>query len=235
MGQRGTSKSYDGDSSERATIVAMPSAPVKPTIVGRWGSHFTRTARIFAGELGVDYHFRIVRDLMSPSPADYGGNPALKMPALETPQGTWFGALNVCRELARQSPRNLDIVWPENLDTPRLANAQELTVSAMGTEVALILGKIAGTQESALHLKMQKSLLGTLSWLEDNVPHLPHLPHALPAARDLSFLEVTLFCLVTHIAFRDVVPLGPYPALNRFAQDFGARASCIETAFRFDA
>jgi len=44
--------------------------------------------------------------------ADYGGNPALKLPALETDDGTWLGALNVCREASRRAGREAEIVWP---------------------------------------------------------------------------------------------------------------------------
>ena len=37
--------------------------PVKPVIIGRSSSHFTRVARIFAAEMRVDYAFRVVADL----------------------------------------------------------------------------------------------------------------------------------------------------------------------------
>ena len=57
---------------------------------------------------------------------------------------------------------------------------------------------------------------------------------ALPPERDVSYLEVTLFCLVTHLEFRDVLPTAPYPELNKFCQQFAARASIGETTFRFD-
>jgi len=51
----------------------------KPTLVGRSSSHFTRVARIFCHELGVEHELRIVGDLMSADAGDYGGNPALKI------------------------------------------------------------------------------------------------------------------------------------------------------------
>ena len=58
---------------------------------------------------------------------------------------------------------------------------------------------------------------------------------ALPADRDLSYLEATLFCLVTHLEFRGVVPVAPYPALANFCASFAQRASARETAYHFDA
>src|SRR5690349_7327770 len=100
------------------------------TLVGRSSSHHTRIARIFAAELEVPCELEVVRDLMSLDPADYAGNPALKLPSLRTDEGTWFGALPICRELARRSARaltDLTIVWPEHLLDPLPVNAQELT------------------------------------------------------------------------------------------------------------
>ena len=204
----------------------------RPVIIGRSSSHFTRVARIFAAEMHLDYSFRVVRDLMSSDPADYGGNPALKIPSLQTPRGVWFGSLNVCRELWRQSNPRPRVVWPEDLDEPLLANAQELVLQAMSTEVSLIMGKLAGTSDSsAHHTKMQQSLVNMMSWLEGNTTSVLA---ALPQPRDLSYLEVTLFCLVTHLEFRGVLPTASYSELNKFCRQFATRASIGETAYRFD-
>src|SRR3954447_1075322 len=113
------------------------------TLVGRSSSHHTRIARIFAVELAVDCTLEVVRDLMSLDPADYAGNPALKLPNLRSDEGVWFGALPICRELARRSRGTVSVTWPEQLTGPLLANAQELTSQAMATEVGLILAKVA--------------------------------------------------------------------------------------------
>jgi len=43
-----------------------------------------------------------------------------------------------------------------------------------------------------------------------------------------------LFCLVTHLEFRDVLPTASYPELNRFCQQFATRASVRDTSYRFD-
>jgi len=205
----------------------------RPVIIGRSSSHFTRVTRIFAAEMRVDYSFQVVPDLMSCDPGDYGGNPALRLPTLHTSRGAWFGALNICRELSRQSIHRLRTIWPEDLDEPLLANAQELVVQAMATEVALIMAKVSGGEDGNAHqVKMRKSLVSTMSWLENNARHALG---ALPSDRDLSYLEVSLFCLVTHLEFRDVLPIGAYPNLNEFCRHFAARASTSETTYRFDA
>lgn len=207
-------------------------ALAKPVIIGRSSSHFTRVTRIFAAELEVDCSFEVVRDLMSSDPDDYGGNPALKMPTLRTPRGAWFGALHICRELSRLSARGARLVWPEDLDEPLLANAQELVVQAMTTEVALILARLSADGDGGAHqAKMTRSLTNTMAWLET---HAAQAIDALPRDRDLSYLEVTLFCLVTHLEFRSVLPMEPYPKLRELCQRFAARASTHENAYRFD-
>ena len=208
-------------------------ADPKPTIVGRSSSHFTRVTRIFALEAGVEHSFRPIRDLMSTDPSDYAGNPALKLPILETQSGAWFGALNICRELARQSTRKLRIVWPEDFDQTLLGNAQELAVQAMGTEVALIMSGLgAAGGDTPYQEKLRHSLINTVSWLDAK---LTAVLAALPAQRDLSYLEVTIFSLVTHLEFRKVLATAGYERLGAFCREFDGRASATETSYRFDA
>jgi glutathione S-transferase len=205
--------------------------PVNLRIVGRSSSSFTRIARIFAAELGVPYELRVVRDLLSTNPDDYAGNPALKLPVLESPDGTWFGALNICRQLALASEQPRSVLWPEALRGSRLVNAQELTLHALGTEVALVMSQLGGAGGSAHQNKLRQSLLNVLAWLEQ---HVSTIRAELPAERDLSYLEVALFCLVTHLEFRDVLPLAPYPNLAAFCRTFAERPSARDTPYVFD-
>src|SRR5687767_8159591 len=201
-------------------------------LYGRSSSHFTRIARIFAAELEVDVEFHIIRDLLSSDADDYGGNPALKMPTLQSDAGVWFGSLPICRELARCSELSLDIVWPEDLQRPVAANAQELVLTAMAVEVGLIMGKASGVAADNAHqVKLRASLLGAMEWLEINAARAID---ALPPDRDLSFLEVSLFCLVEHLEFREVLTLDAYPALRAFGQRFAARSSAKATSYKFD-
>ena len=212
-------------------MTAISETP-KPVLIGRSSSHFTRVARIFAAECGVEYSFQVVRDLMSTELDTYGGNPALKMPVLQTADGTWFGALNISRELVRRSGSSPRIVWPEQSEAALLANAQELALHSMATEVILIMSGNANTGDGDPVLaKVQKSLLNTLAWLDKN---MPDILAALPVERDLSFLEVTLYCLITHLAFRSVVPVDGYLALQAFAEEFSVRPSIAMTEFHFD-
>jgi glutathione S-transferase len=199
---------------------------------GRSSSHFTRIPRIFAAELEVALDFHPIRDLMSTDPDHYGGHPALKMPTLSTEAGIWFGALPICRELARCSDLALDIIWSEDLDRPVVSNAQELVTTAMATEVALIMGGASAVPADNAHLAKQRaSLLGAMDWLETNATRALEV---LPAERDLSYLEVSLFCLVEHLEFRQVLSLQPYPMLRAFAERFARRSSARATPYVFD-
>lgn len=216
------------------TPKAVPKRPgvSRMNLYGRSSSHFTRIPRMFAVELELELEFHLIGDLMSTDPDDYGGHPAMKMPTLVTEAGTWFGSLPICRELARCSELNLDITWPEDLHRPVAANAQELVLTAMSTEVGLILAKATGVAADNAHqIKLLASLLGAMEWLEINAGRAID---TLAPERDLSFLEVTLFCLVEHLEFREVLSLDAYPALRAFGQRFGARKSALATAFKFD-
>ena len=138
-------------------------------LYGRSSSHFTRIARIFALEAEVAFEFVLIRDLMSQEPDDYGGHPAMKMPTLQTEEGIWFGSLPICRELIACSELNLEVIWPENLERPVAANAQELVTTAMSSEVGLIMGKATGiAPDNAQQVKTRASLLGAMEWLELN-------------------------------------------------------------------
>ena len=201
-------------------------------LYGRSSSHFTRIVRIFAVEMELELEFVLIRDLMSADPAVYGDNPALKMPTLESPDGTWFGSLGSCRELARQCELNLDVVWPDQLDDALASNAQEMVLQAMATEVAIVMGKSSGVPADNAHqAKLRASLLGTLQGLEENAGAAIAL---LPPERDLSYLEVSLFCLVEHLPFREVLATDAYPNLRAFAERFGKRSSARATPYKFD-
>lgn len=206
----------------------LPSVTDPLVLVGRSSSHFTRITRLFAEELRVPYTLQVVTDLRGTESAGYGGHPALRVPTLLAPSGAWYGSLNICRELARLAPSPRRLVWPEQLHGALASNLQELTLQAMATEVELVMND--APESSALARKRRESLRGTLTWLDQHCePALGTLPE-----RDLSYLEAALYCLVTHLEFRNVLPTEPYDRLRRFAARFGERESAQRTGFRFD-
>lgn len=203
-----------------------------PRITGRSSSHFTRLARVFALELDVACEFAPVYDLASLDARDYAGNPALKLPVLTMQGATVFGAENICRVLAEAAPTPRHIVWPEDLRDLQARNAQELAWHAMQAQVQLGFGtQIAQLPADSIYFaKAAAGLRNALQWLDER---LAAVIATLPS-RDLSVLEVSLFCLVEHLAFRATVPLAPYGHLTAFAREFGQRASARSTAYRFD-
>lgn len=203
-----------------------------PRILGRSSSHFTRCGRIVAHELGLAYEFEPVLDLMAQSAASYAGNPALRLPILVDDDGAWYGALNICRELARLARREPDVVWPEQLRDRIAGNAQELVSQGMATEVTLIMSSLAAAATpSAYDTKLRASLHNSLRWLDD---HVGHVLGRLRGDRTVSFFEVTLFCFVTHLRFRAVLDVGEFRELLAFCDRFAQRPSATATEYRFD-
>lgn len=199
-------------------------------LVGRSSSHFTRTARIFAFELGVPHTFRPLFDLASHDAAAFAGNPALKMPILVDEHGALFGTENICRELVRRRVHAGTVVMRGELADRAVANAEELVLHAMAADVAIVLATIGGDPRLA-PAKLATSLANCLDDLD---AHLDAVLAALPADRLLSFFEVALYCLVRHLPFRKVLDVARWTELGAFCDRFDDRASAQRTVYRFD-
>jgi glutathione S-transferase len=123
-------------------------------------------------------------------------------------------------------------LWPEDLTLPLAANAQELALQTMATEGVLIMAKVSGTSVDDRYLqKLRVALENSIDWLE---AHVDEALSSLPAERDVSALEVTLFCLVSHLDFREILSMAPYARLSAFAARFAERPSAQATTYRFD-
>lgn len=199
-------------------------------LVGRSSSHFTRTARIFALELGVPHTFRPVYDMTTLDGDAYAGNPALKIPILVDAQGPLYGTENICRELTRRSGMGERVVLRGDVTHRLVANAEELVLHAMSTGVILIMQAVA-EHEPAPQPKLRGSLENALAFLDAN---LDGVLAALPADRVLSFFETALFSVVTHLPFRKLLDVSGYSNLQRFASVFGDRPGPRATEYRFD-
>lgn len=198
------------------------------TLVGRSSSHFTRTARMFALELGIPHHFRPVLDLTSLDQDDYAGNPALKIPILVDARGSLFGLENICRELRRRS-LVANVILRGELAERVVANAEELILHAMASEVSLLMAKGEGR---TTHSKVEASLVNCLRYLDQQIDALLLV---LPVERTVSFVEVALYCLLTHLTFRQLLDPRGYTRLVAFGETFGQRESARATAYYFDA
>jgi len=207
----------------------MPTATV--SLIARSSSHFSRITRIYAAELAVAHTFEPVFDITSTESAAFADNPLLRVPSLRTPEGTWFGSLGICRELARRSVRGLRLVWPEDLTTVVGSNAQEVVTDAMTTGVVITTSRLQKIpDDNAALTKPFARLQGALGWLEENLDAaLASQPRA-----DLSFLEVSAFCFLTHLGFRGLGTLDGRPKLRTFCDRFGERPSAVTTPYHFD-
>ena len=203
-------------------------------IVGRSSSLFTRLPLIFAEELGVPYELVPIHDMTSLGPDVYAGNPALKLPILRVEGAVLFGAQNICRALAERAGGAARIVWPEELCDNLSRNAQELVWHGMAAQVQLVFGTLVGKlpADNVYFTKAHAGLEGALAWLDAN---LAEILSVLPVPRELSLFEVSLFCLVEHIAFRGPMSIERYSALIGFARGYAAKPAAQRTAYRFDA
>lgn len=204
-------------------------------LIGRSSSHFSRVAAIFAHELGLPFELEVVHDLTDMNQATFGGHPGLKVPTLVSAQMSIFGTENICRKLTELAGRLDDprVVLAGDVSSDLVRNAQELVWQAMAAQVQLRIGIHVASlpADSIFFAKATAGMMGALAWIEERLAQLTDL---LPAPRDVSLFEVTLFCLIEHIAFRPTVALEPFPLLRAFAASFGCRDSARLTGFHFD-
>jgi glutathione S-transferase len=175
--------------------------------------------------------FEPVYDITSLSERTFADNPTLRVPSLRTDRGTFFGSLNVSRELARRAGAEGTIVWPEDLMEVTSANAQEIVLDTMAAEVTIVTARLAKlSPDHEFFAKQFARIDASLAWLERELPAvIARLPD-----RSLSFLEVSAFCLCTHLPFREIRSISDYPRLVEFSSAFGARASARDTEYGFD-
>lgn len=205
-------------------------------IIGRRSSLFTRVPLMFAEALGVGIELDPVRDMTRLAPQDYAGNPALKLPILRVGDDALFGSVNICRAIADRAAadgRTHRVVWPENLTGMLAANAHEMVAHCMAAQVQLVMGTQLGSlpADAPFFVKIRTGMEGALQWLDS---HLDEMLARLPPERTLSLFEVSLFCLLEHLAFRATVSSDGYSRLSRFATAYGLRPAAKATSYRYD-
>jgi glutathione S-transferase len=200
-------------------------------IIGRSSSHFTRVTIMFAYELDIPFEFVPIYDLTQLGPEVYAGNPALKLPILRTEDTVLFGTQNICRFLAQRAVHR-SVLWPETSTDAQSLNAHELLDHCMRAQVQLIMGHMVSKlpTDNVYFTKARAGYEGALRWLDE---HVDRLLDAFPI-RDLSYFEVSLFCLIEHMRFRTTVDHARYASLARFAEGFSARPSAQRTPYRID-
>lgn len=212
-------------------MTSTPAVTNVRELVGRSSSHFTRLVRIFAIELGVPHQFRPVFDLKTLDAGAYANNPALKIPILIDEHGPLFGSENICRELIRAAgSRGEKVIMRGQISDRVVANAEELALHAMSSEVSLIMAKMAG-DASLAPPKIARSIENCLDHLDRN---MEALQSALPADRAFSFVEAAIFCVVRHLPFREIMEVTQWTRLMEHCARFDERAGARQTEYRFD-
>jgi glutathione S-transferase len=198
-------------------------------LYGRSSSHYTRTVCMLAHERDVVLEVHPVFNLLSEDPADYAGNPALKLPVLRDGDTVVYGHLNACTMLAKRSGR--PVFMPGDAHTPLLMNAHELLAHAMATEVEVVFHEVVAKRpEDATSHKRRVSLVNTLAWLDAN---LEAVRAEMPQDR-ANWFDLALYCMLTHLAFRNPIDLSGWSALVGFEQFVAARPSAQATPYRYD-
>lgn len=202
-------------------------------IVGRRSSHFTRITRIFAEELGLPHEIVPIYDMTAQDSAIYANNPALKLPILRIGEEVVFGTENICRAMADRAQESVAVVWPEQLRSNVSRNAQELVWHCMNTQVQIVFGTVVAKlpAENLYFEKARIGFAGALGWLD---AHLSDALNALPASRQLSLFEVSLFCMIEHLHFRQTLPVAQYSNIEAFRKAFATRPSVERTSYQFD-
>lgn len=202
------------------------------TVIGRQSSHYTRVVRLLAHELGVPCVLEPIHDLLSGDPAVFGGNPALKAPAVRVQGRVIWGSQNACRIVARRSAGGEGAVaWPEQATSLLLMNAHELVAHAMAAQVEVVFHEVVSQRApDAASRKRRASLVNCLAWLD---AHLDAVLADLPGDK-LALLELQLFALIEHLPFRNPMDLSGWPQLVAFAARWRGRPAALATPYRFD-
>ena len=201
-------------------------------IIGRQGSHYTRMVRMLALELGVEANLQPIYDLLSEDPTVFGGNPALKLPALRQGDAVVWGSQNACRALARSVPGGeARVFWAEDARSSLLMNAHEIVAHTMAVQVEVVFHEVVSRRppDAASH-KRRASLENCLAWLEAN---LQAIRAELPGDR-IRLFELGLFAVLEHFGFRNPMDLSAMPRLREFMTEFGLRPSALATPYVVD-
>ena len=199
-------------------------------LFGRSTSHFTRVVTIFAHEVGFEYELVPIRKLRGMDPDAYGSHPGLKMPTMHFDSDVTYGAVNICREIARRTGKVDAVEWPySRIDDAASANFDEIVFQAMSTQVAAVMAKEVARvdAENILLTKSLAGLTGMMQWLNANFAAY----RRSQTAEKLSITEIALFCLLEHIKFRRSIGTEALFALNDFAKSFASRASAASTDY----
>ena len=183
-------------------------------------SHFARKIRILLTELEVPFELKFVPDLLSKDPADFGGNPILRIPTLRDGERWVIESDQIARyAVERWDPE--DRLCVLSLE-PEQRNVLSILNALMGAEVELILSArsgMEGVHEIPFFQRYLAVMEHCLAWLENE-------GRRSWTANEFSYLDVTLIAAWEHASHYQLVPIGDrFPWLAERAGRLAARPS----------
>jgi len=133
-------------------------------------SHFSRKCRIVLREIGLACEESYVPNLLSADPADFGGNPILRVPVLRDGPHWVIESDQIVRYLLESYDHGRDRFAFFSMSTAQ-RNALSIVSAVMGAEVELILSKRSGLAEHAGGIyfsRYREVIVHGLAWLERN-------------------------------------------------------------------
>jgi len=159
-------------------------------------SHFSRKCRIVLREIGLACEESYVPNLLSADPADFGGNPILRVPVLRDGPHWVIESDQIVRYLLESYDHGRDRFAFFSMSTAQ-RNALSIVSAIMGAEVELILSKRSGLAEHAggIYFSRYREVIGHgLAWLERNAA-------AIWPEVEFSYLDIALLCMWDHLRY----------------------------------
>ena len=157
-------------------------------------SHFSRKVRIVLRELSLPCEESFVPDLLSSDPADFAGNPILRVPVLRDGASWVIESDQIVRHLLETHDRGNDRFSFFSMNTVQ-RNALSILSAIMGAEVELLLSRRSGlvSEAGALYFGRYRSVIGHgLAWIEANGA-------AVWPEAEFSYLDIALACMWDHL------------------------------------
>ena len=189
-------------------------------------SHFSRKVRIVVRELSVECEESFVPNLLSSDPADFGGNPILRVPVLRDGARWVIESDQIVRHLLETCDRDNDRFWFFSMNAEQ-RNALSILSAIMGAEVELILSRRSGlvSEAGALYFGRYRSVIGHgLAWIEANGA-------AVWPEAEFSYLDIALVCMWDHLRYNRLGDeTGSWPWIDARTAAHASRSSVAATA-----
>jgi glutathione S-transferase len=189
-------------------------------------SHFSRKVRIVLRELDLACDESYVPNLLSADPADFGGNPILRVPVLRDGPHWVVESDQIVRYVLEAYDRGSDRFAYFSMGAAQ-RNALSIVSAIMGAEVELLLSRRSGLVDhaGALYFRRYREVIEHgLAWLErDGAGIWPEM--------EFSYLDIALLCMWDHIRYNGLLDdAGRYPWIDARTSRHAARPSVAATA-----